>query len=79
MAREITRTGYSTLGVLAGFVGLMSIGAASVAAQLDGVTWWVLAAVFVVAAASLFWAAVRLLLRGRLHPPDQTHGGRPPR
>lgn len=78
MGRGITRTGYSTFGVLAGVGGLLAVGAASVAVQLGGVLWWVLAAVLIVAAAALFWASVRLLLRGRLHPPGEADGARPP-
>lgn len=78
MARAITRTGYSTLGVLAGVGGLLAVGAASVAIQLDGALWWVLAVALIVAAVVLFWASVRLLLRGRLHPSEEADGARPP-
>jgi hypothetical protein len=76
MAREITRTGYSTLGVLAGLAGLLAVGAASVSVQIEGVIWWLLDVVFVAAAVGFFWLSVRLLMRGRLHPPDEPGGGR---
>jgi drug/metabolite transporter (DMT)-like permease len=76
MAREMTRGGYSILGALAGLAGILSVGAASVSVQLDGVIWWLLAAVFAAAAAGFFWLSVRLLMRGRVHPPGEPGGGR---
>lgn len=76
MALEVTRGGYSMFGVLAGLAGILAIGAASVSVQLDGVLWWLLAVVFVAAAVGLFWLSVRLLMRGRMHPPGEPGGGR---
>jgi hypothetical protein len=76
MSREINRSGYSILGVLAGIAGLLAVGAASVSVQLDGAIWWLFDVAFVAAAVGFFWLSVRLLMRGRLHPPDEPDGGR---
>ncbi len=78
--REITRTGYSSLGALAGVGGVAAVGLASIAVQLGGVLW-ILAFIGLAAlAAVLFWASVMLLRRGRLHqPPPQPTGGGPRR
>jgi peptidoglycan/LPS O-acetylase OafA/YrhL len=67
MGRGITRTGYSSLGALALMGAVVFVGAVSVAVQLDGPFWWVLAGLFALIAALLFVLSVRLLKRGRLH------------
>lgn len=70
MAREITRTGYSTLGVLAGLGGIAAVGFASIAVQLGGIGWILAFVVLVAVAVVLFWSSVLLFRRGRLHPPE---------
>jgi membrane protein implicated in regulation of membrane protease activity len=74
MGRGITRAGYSSLGALALMGAVVFVGAVSVAVQLDGAFWWVLAGLFAVIAVLLFGLSVRLLKRGRLH---SHQGGRP--
>lgn len=69
MGRRITRTGYSALGTVALLLGVLSVGLASVAVQLDGAGWIAVFVVAAVVAVACFWASVRLFLRGRLHPP----------
>ncbi len=75
MGREITRTGYSSLGTVTLLLGVVVAGLASVAVQLGGAVWMAVFVVAVIGAAALFWVSVRLFLRGRLNPPDAQRGG----
>ena len=74
MGCRITRAGYSSLGTVTLLLGVVVAGLASVAIQLDGAAWIAVAVVAVIAAVALFWASVRLLLRGRLTPPEPQQG-----
>lgn len=75
MGRHITRTGYSSLGTVTLLLGVVAAGLASVAVQLDGAGWIAVFVASVIGAVALFWASVRLFLRGRLNPPDASPDG----
>lgn len=69
--RRITRTGYAGFGAVAGLLAIACAGFASIAIQLGGAGWIAMFVILLGLTVALFWLCVKLLMRARLHPPDE--------